>query len=105
MRETRAVVSAAGDCRALGARHALLNRIQLHESRTKTMNQFHYIRFSLPVISLLSIILAFPTYATETRVLNLQSPVRSIALSPNGKTLVCGTADNRVSIWDVSTGN
>ena len=51
MRETRAVVSAAGDCRALGARHALLNRIQLHESRTKTMNQFHYIRFSLPVIS------------------------------------------------------
>jgi WD40 repeat protein len=69
------------------------------------MNQFHYIRFSLQLISLLSIIIAFPTYAqTATRVLNLQSPVRSIALSPNGKTLVCGTADNRVSIWDVSTG-
>lgn len=34
-----------------------------------------------------------------------RSVVESVAFSPDAKTIVSGSADNKVRIWDVGTGN
>ena len=54
-----------------------------------------------PVINLLNILL---NIQERNRLEGHQQPVRSVAFSPDGKTLATGSVDNTIKLWNPTTG-
>ncbi len=68
------------------------------------VNQLNRLARRLPALAL--VLLASPVSAAFTNFINFETaPVHPVALGPDGRTLaVCNLPDNRVELFDVSTG-